>query len=392
MTVAQGIPKWASGGGADIVEPSEGQKDLGWETDFRPPPGWMNWFMERAYRHFQGLQLSQSTKWRGVSTGANFNLSGVGWRPTVLRDASTIRHSLLVAVGDVNGGDAELYTSQSDGQSLTSRTSNATAALFDCVWYDDADLWLACGNSEQIVRAGVAGTTWTLNTTPGTTDLRAIAVRNSGTAIAVAVGLFSGGQPRILSSTDGIAWTARTVTVAAGSPVLNDVIYVAPLDLFVAVGGVGTTPFIATSPDGTTWTELLTVPSGNTIHGVAWNGEELIAVGEAGVTYRSTDGTIWTLVHGVQTFPNLTAKVLTPKIAADPNTPGAFFMTSEGTIGHTLFYSVDNGTTWVEMKWTLGHTDGNEASAMSPNRIEWTESGYLIVGSRGTLWSSQVAV
>lgn len=36
--------EWATGGGADIVEPTLGQKQGGWVVGTKPPNGWFNWW------------------------------------------------------------------------------------------------------------------------------------------------------------------------------------------------------------------------------------------------------------------------------------------------------------------------------------------------------------
>lgn len=43
------LPRWATDPGADVVEPSEGQKDDGWDVSDRPPAGWWNWLQELNY-------------------------------------------------------------------------------------------------------------------------------------------------------------------------------------------------------------------------------------------------------------------------------------------------------------------------------------------------------
>lgn len=43
------LPEWATDPGADVVEPSVGQKGDGWDVSDRPPAGWLNWLQELTY-------------------------------------------------------------------------------------------------------------------------------------------------------------------------------------------------------------------------------------------------------------------------------------------------------------------------------------------------------
>ena len=43
------LPEWASGGGADVQEPTAGEKLVGWEEDKSAPAKWMNWLQENTY-------------------------------------------------------------------------------------------------------------------------------------------------------------------------------------------------------------------------------------------------------------------------------------------------------------------------------------------------------
>ncbi len=42
------LPEWATVA-ADVVEPTLGQKQLGWVTGTKPPNGWFNWWMELVF-------------------------------------------------------------------------------------------------------------------------------------------------------------------------------------------------------------------------------------------------------------------------------------------------------------------------------------------------------
>ena len=66
------LPRWADSGG-DIVEPSSGKKDVGWEVDEQPPAQWFNWLFNLLYTWIQYLNAP-------VGTGSGAGLSATGGR------------------------------------------------------------------------------------------------------------------------------------------------------------------------------------------------------------------------------------------------------------------------------------------------------------------------
>ena len=89
----------------------------------------------------------------------------------------------------------------------------------------------------------------------------------------------------ILTSPDGVTWTART---SGTTQILRGVVYGG--SQFVAVGYNGT---ILTSPDGVTWTPQ-TSGTTNLLFGVGYDGSQLVAVGDGGTILTSPDGVTWT--------------------------------------------------------------------------------------------------
>lgn len=50
------LPEWASGDTADVVEPTSGEKSLGWAAGQTPPAPYMNWLMGGDFGYFPWLQ------------------------------------------------------------------------------------------------------------------------------------------------------------------------------------------------------------------------------------------------------------------------------------------------------------------------------------------------
>ncbi len=94
-----------------------------------------------------------------------------------------------------------------------------------------------------------------------------------------------GSQGTILTSTDGMSWTA----VDSGTDqMLYDVVWAD--GKFVVVGGSSRT--ILTSADGTSWNQVM-ANEDSPLRSVAWTGEEFVAVGAGGEIVSSTDGENW---------------------------------------------------------------------------------------------------
>jgi hypothetical protein len=113
----------------------------------------------------------------------------------------------------------------------------------------------------------------------------------------VAVGQ-SGTGTRVMTSPDGIAWTART---SAADYLWSCVCWSPELELFCAVSSNGTTTGrCMTSPDGITWT-LRAASTAHSWYGLCWSPELslFVAVGGSGTSNNrcmtSPDGITWTL-------------------------------------------------------------------------------------------------
>ena len=149
------------------------------------------------------------------------------------------------------------------------------------------------------------------------------------------------------TSTDQIHWTVHSVSFGNK---LSD----SPTDLIYAgkqLVAVGTRGFIATSSDGTTWTDASTGDSSNDFLQVAYNGSVYVAVGSCGSIDYSADANTWTAVSisnllrsNVTCSPGNTSSVQLSAITAQQ---GGGFVGIGGTEGLT---SMD-GIHWTAIKF-----------------------------------------
>lgn len=104
----------------------------------------------------------------------------------------------------------------------------------------------------------------------------------------------SGTGNRVMTSPDGVTWTART---SAADNSWNSICWAAELGLFVVVGSTGTGNRVMTSPDGITWTTR-TSAADNSWLSVCWAAELglLVACAIDGTDriMTSADGITWT--------------------------------------------------------------------------------------------------
>lgn len=231
----------------------------------------------------------------------------------------------------------------------------------------------------RLVNAGLGA--WSLRTTPAIT-FGSVAASGS---VVVAVS-YSGDTSPVISSTNGLTWTAREAGTANHS--WNDVIWVEDWGLFVAVSDTsGETTNVMTSEDGitwvtrtaadtawyavayspdlgiataigvststvlqsnagTTWTSesATNLPAGK--RDIAWGASNFVLVTNEQIHY-SADGNDW----AEATIPTLTLPILSPRVtyAGDQFVVAAYDNTGIGPYGILLS---DDGVTWTFTEFT----------------------------------------
>ncbi len=179
----------------------------------------------------------------------------------------------------------------------------------------------------------------------------------------VAVGdVYTGpGQGAIITSPDGITWTARTSGIARK---INDVAFNG--NIFVAVGQ--STGFILTSPDGITWT-IRSDGVYSSLFGADWGNGLFIVTGAAGEILTSPDGVTWTQQTSGVSLNNLFACAWI----------GSFFITVGNSSGVGEILTSLDGVTWTQQ--TSGSTE-------ELHSIAWNDNILVVVGGTGEILTS----
>jgi hypothetical protein len=129
------------------------------------------------------------------------------------------------------------------------------------------------------------GISWTARTAAAANNWMSVAYGN-GLFVAVA----QSGTNRVMTSPDGITWTARSVPIQSWSGITY------ANGLFVAVAQNGTSA-VMTSPDGITWTTR-TIPLSANWYAITYGNGLYVAVALGGEVMTSPNGITWTIRTG----------------------------------------------------------------------------------------------
>jgi len=321
--------------------------------------------------------------------GGDAERLGIGAAETVLTSDGT-----AVTWSAAAGGAGELYA---PGTHTVSKAAGYYLVDFEIGGSADGNsLTEGINNLEAFTTLQVNKdvSNWTRRTTPFTDTLR---------GLVYADGLFiaAGGSGRLITSPDGITWTARTSSF--GATFINAITY--GEGLYVAVGFDGK---LATSPDGINWTQRTSSFGTDYILNVAYGDGLFVAVGQNGKLATSPDGINWT--QGPQIFGSdplrasfygngLYVVAGNQGLATSPDgitwtsrSSGVSFTLFAGTYSGSLFVAVgDSGAITTSpdgITWT-GRSSGTSGNFRN---VDFADGLYVAVGTTGLMRSSEDAI
>lgn len=302
------LPEWATDPGADVVEPTSGQKGDGWDVNDKPPAGWLNWLHKTVYNwlaYYQNMVLDNRVAF-DTDPVANF---------------SDVIHCIYKSTAT---DPAFWVLAGSDGVQVA---SDALHGMFQEVSapgnFECGHATGASGQSHAliagiagVIRTSLNGSTWTLRTAAGGYSGNFLGscvyyYPGSGTRYQMLVG---GGGEIQYSSDGGLNWNQAT---AAGGysgnfrAICAGAYGVGPISRMVAVGDSGEIQY-ADAPFAT-WTKA--TPAGGytgDFYSVTWgpklsyeNGKNVfVAVGENDEVQYSFDGVTW---YQAASYPTVAA-------------------------------------------------------------------------------------
>lgn len=235
-----------------------------------------------------GASTSAADNFMNSSDGITWNAFSVAGNPRMFSMIWVPELGLYIACGQSVGVTGRIYTSP-DGTTFTQRVNIGTI-FFGAAWSPQLGIGVVVG-SGLITQYTTDGIIWTTGTSAAAIGWRDV-VWSPALGIFCSVG--PTGANRVMTSTDGIAWTLQTASDVTKA--WNGIAWSPSLGLFVAVASGG----IMTSPDGVNWTNQ-TDPGTNTWSKVTWVADLglFVACGNTAASpgiITSPDGINWTSV------------------------------------------------------------------------------------------------
>jgi hypothetical protein len=306
--------------------------------------------------------------------------------PGPIPDATgTLIGELLVSTAEMGDFTAEVWIEDSRGHNSNRITVEFSIIIDANTWLErlaDFEHWIndvawngsifvAVGNGGSILTSA-DGVDWAVQASPVTTRLRDVEWLSSQ-FIAV------GDGATILTSPDGVDWTLTNTGPAEYW--LKGVSWSG--DIFVAGGSNQGhySPYLMTSIDGVTWTELANIPeTGRSISDIAWSGQMFVATAMAelfpndGRVLTSVDGLSWSEVVISNESPS------TLSIIWD----GDRFIAG-GVVGH--MYMSEDGINWTDFDTST--STNFIAVGASPHAIIAAGNGRgVMTRDLGTTWNT----
>jgi|GEM_PF-1028818 len=286
-----------------------------------------------------------------------------GTSPIFTVASSTGSTSLAVLAN----GDVEMPNNViTAGTKWTTRTSATTTGntLGSITYGNGIFVAVAYAGSNRIITSS-DGVTWTARTPAQVSSWLGVTYGN-GLFVAVS----SDGTNRVMTSPDGINWTSRT---AAEANTWNSVAY--GNGVFVAIAWTGTNR-VMTSPDGINWTARSV--AANTWNSITYGNGVFVAVGSTGAVMTSPDGINWTSRTAAEANTWISVTYGNGLFVAVSGSGTNQVMTSPDGINWTARSVVTSAWSSVAYGTGIFSVVGTDSSVMtSPDGINWTARSAL---------------
>jgi hypothetical protein len=249
------------------------------------------------------------------------------------------------------------------GVDWTARSAEASQWL--SVTYGGGQFVAVANGGTNRVMTSPDGITWTARSAPEANQWHSVTY-GGGQFVAVS----DTGTNQVMTSPDGITWTARS---AAGVSDWYSVTYGG--GQFVAVGA-NSTNTVMSSPDGITWTARI-APENNTWLSVTYGGGQFVAVAAAftNLVMTSPDGITWTARSAAEDNYWQSVTYGGGQFVAVSNTGANRVMTSPDGITWTARSA--EASQWLSVTYGGGQfvavaETGTNRVMTSPDGINWT--------------------
>lgn len=218
------------------------------------------------------------------------------------------------------------------GSSWTAVSNDAASVVLEDV-ASNGSTWVAVGWSGRAMISTDQGLSWT-DSVPFPANARTILYSSALSLFVVA-----GDDGFIATSPDGLSWTARTSSVS------NDLLQSTEGDGKLVLTGQG--GVVVTSTDGVTWARVGNAGAAN-VSAIAYGNGKYVICSVAGWVWTSTDATTWT--H------RGTLDLVNAQVAVFGN--GVFLIGGRTSANQQVVYRSADGTTWMQHVMTWGINTG----------------------------------
>ena len=260
---------------------------------------------------------------------------------------------------------------------------------------------VATGSGSNRVMTSKDGVNWTARLSAVETNSWVSICWSPELSLFVATAI--SGTNRVMTSSNGTSWIARTSS--GESNTWQSICWSPELTLFVAVSDSGTNR-VMTSPDGINWTARASAVEANTWYSVCWSSylNLFVAVANSGTNrvMTSSNGTTWTARASATEANTWISVCWSPYLnlfAAVSNTGTNRVMTSPDGINWTARTANTDSISWVRIVWisdlnlfiATPNQVINNGIMISSDGITWYNRTYAVANSfRCVTWAPEI--